>query len=111
MDEGAFLGTNKLVREQLRIVAGCSTLVELLHNSRKSLTVAQVGAALQLPELHHIVAWRPYLCAAAVLPASLCLLFVHPTHEQPGATASSAPQLWTHGILLIIIYYYYYMLS
>lgn len=44
LDEGAFLGTNKLVREQLRIVAGCSTLVELLHNSRKSLTVAQVGA-------------------------------------------------------------------
>jgi hypothetical protein len=42
LDEASFLGTNKLVREQLRTVAGCSTLVELLHNSRKSLTVQQV---------------------------------------------------------------------
>ena len=40
MDEASFLGTNKLVREQLCTVAGCSTLVELLH---KSLSVQQVG--------------------------------------------------------------------
>jgi hypothetical protein len=51
------------VREQLRTVAGCSTLVELLHNSRKSLSVQQVGGQGQT------AAWRPARgggCPAAV---------------------------------------------
>jgi hypothetical protein len=88
LDESSFLGTNKLVREQLRTVAGCSTLVELLHNSRKSLSVQQVrtpgGGALKRPECHDAL-HLPSICtaasavcpnpAAAALRARACLPF------------------------------------